>query len=156
MAGGRPGRQVGARFLLRRCPEPLSFLALASTSPVQHSALQYMWAITASELLDRLIAPLTHEFRHVTLACNAATIKLTVGITEYISLRTVCVGVLPGIEIQCVRRIHHIVYPARKRGTHHEVLEFLRYNRRLDDLAVREGDINIGGQRIKERLRTKG
>ena len=75
---------MGARFLLRRCPEPLSFLALASTSPVQHSALQYMRAITASELLelDRLIAPLTHEFQHVTLACNATTIKLTVEITN--------------------------------------------------------------------------
>jgi hypothetical protein len=111
-----------------------------------------------SELLelDHLIAPLTHEFQHVTLACNTTTVKLTVGITECISLRTGCVGVLPGIEIQCVLRIHYIVYPARKRGTHHEVLEFLRYNRRLDDIAVREGDINIGGQRIKERLRTKG
>jgi hypothetical protein len=118
---------------------------------MQHSALQYMRAITASELLElaRLIAPLTHEFRHVTLACNATTIKLTVGITECISLRTVCVGVLPGIEIQCVLRIHHIVYPARKRGTHHEVLECLRYNRRLDDRAVREGMKNFS---FSERL----
>src|SRR5580693_3178508 len=112
MAGGRPGRLVGARFLLRRCPEPLSFLALASTSPVQHSALQYMRAITASELLelDRLIAPLTHEFQHITRACNATTIKLTVEITECISLRTGWLVFLPGIKFKFVLRIHPFVY----------------------------------------------
>jgi hypothetical protein len=74
---------------------------------------------------DRLIASLTHELQYVALAADPAIVKLTVGVPEAVSLRTTRIGVLSGIEIQCVMSIHFIVYAAGKRGTHHEILEFL-------------------------------
>jgi len=86
-----------------------------------------------------VIAGFGHRFQHIAPARNFTIVKLAERIPQGVALRTGGVGVNPGVEIQGVLGIDHVVDPAGEAGAHNQVLEFLRNRGRLNSLVVCAG-----------------